>query len=620
MIHKFDGLFGCVTYAAGGKKLIQTRGKDGIGRVVTKRVEHVKGLPQLAGIVDGEMYVTGEFMIHKSLFAKHWAGKKIDGEEPYKSSRNFVGGIINTGVQTPTTRKAQQHITFIAHGLHFGKKRPANISEPTSKYEELTLLERLGFITELHPVRKRGKKAQTKRDKLIAVRYEIQTTGRVDGKPVDAEDYLDRIDRKLREGSAYNAPSFRILVTKEQVTPTLLKRLMVLFSRAYDLRQDGLVIECNDYKVRKKLKMELAETPEYARAVKLSREEQEHAWGVCGKLEWNYNKGGVHTPTSILKTSVELAEASCKRALAHNWLFVKEKRLGPGAKIKMIRAGDIIPYILEVKTTRKQGEWPTKCIWCKGKLKDNGTDLYCPNLSCEGLRYIQVQSFFSKIGVDQMGAGKIDRLWDAGFQSIEEIFNVTTRDLLKIEGFAKKSAMQLVENIQNCLQGVKLADLMHATTLFGDENSGLGSTKLQWIVDKFGPGVLLQGFTPDRASLSSIKGIGPTGIEQFQAGLPRFLKLYRHLKLWIKLSDGEKPKLKSKRLSGKQFVFTKFRDHDLIELIKSHGGVVSNAIKKTTTAVFSAGGSNKTARAKDLDVRVVPSNEAKSFVAKLLKK
>lgn len=61
---------------------------------------------------------------------------------------------------------------------------------------------------------------------------------------------------------------------------------------------------------------------------------------------WQVGKGGAITPVAILNP-IEIDDATISKASLHNMKFIRDKELEIGCQVKVIRSGDIIPYIVE---------------------------------------------------------------------------------------------------------------------------------------------------------------------------------------------------------------------------------------------------------------------------------
>lgn len=140
---------------------------------------------------------------------------------------------------------------------------------------------------------------------------------------------------------------------------------------------DGIVITANDINI-------VDSAIEYtATAFKFPAETKET---IIREIEWNLSKTKYLVPT-IIVDSVRLSGATVSRAAGCNAKRVLDMKWGVGAKVKMTRSGEVIPYI-ESTITPAEPEMPTTCPSCHSALIWDGVHLKCPNTEC---RDIQIQ-------------------------------------------------------------------------------------------------------------------------------------------------------------------------------------------------------------------------------------
>lgn len=261
---------------------------------------------------------------------------------------------------------------------------------------------------------------------------------------------------------------------------------------------------------------------------------------------------------------------------------------------------------------------PARCPHCKTSLKwtKSKTDLFCPSKTCIGAKSEDVHAFFNTLGAEFFSTATVDQLIEEGYDSVYKILKLKKKDLLKLEGFQETKAEKVIESIQDCVTDIRLADLMHASNCFSTENSGLGSRKLQLFIDAIGQKQLIKAFETDgnficSKDIENVKGLAENSIIVFNDGVDKFTKLYKKIQKYITF---EKPKkLKSKKLDGKSYCFTGFRDKILEQYIISNGGKLGS-VNKNTTALFCADSSTlKAQKAKELGVKIVLANNANKY-------
>ena len=127
----------------------------------------------------------------------------------------------------------------------------------------------------------------------------------------------------------------------------------------YDI--DGLIITDNG-----KHKRNTSGNPKYSFAFKNLLEDQIVETEVID-VEWNISKDGLIKPRVNVK-SVVIDGVSVNYVTGHNAKNINDNGIGKGAKIKLTRAGEVIPYILEVIKKVKPSEPNVKFKWNSSKV------------------------------------------------------------------------------------------------------------------------------------------------------------------------------------------------------------------------------------------------------------
>ena len=101
-------------------------------------------------------------------------------------------------------------------------------------------------------------------------------------------------------------------------------------------------------------------------------------------IEWNLSKTKYLVPT-VLVSPIELSGATVSRVAGNNAKNIVESGLGIGAKVKMYRSGQVIPYIDEV-IEKVPAVLPDKCPCCGADLPWKGVHLVCDNPDCADMK------------------------------------------------------------------------------------------------------------------------------------------------------------------------------------------------------------------------------------------
>ena len=204
--------------------------------------------------------------------------------------------------------------------------------------------------------------------------------------------------------------------------------------------------------------------PEHSFAFKMVLSEQIAETLVLDVI-WNPSKDGYLKPTVQIQP-VFLSGAEINYVTGCNAKNIIDNGIGTGAKISIIRSGDVIPDIKEVLISTE----PTLPNISNDEYSWNSTnvDFVLNDLSLNKDVQIKIiTKFFKTIKVDGMGEGIIKKLYESSFDSISKILAMTFEDFINIEGFQDKLANKIYTNINNSIKTVSLSELIVTTNIFG---------------------------------------------------------------------------------------------------------------------------------------------------------
>ncbi|HEX9699478.1 MAG TPA: NAD-dependent DNA ligase LigA [Acidobacteriota bacterium] len=167
---------------------------------------------------------------------------------------------------------------------------------------------------------------------------------------------------------------------------------------------------------------------------------------------------GTLTPVAQL-APVEVGGVTISRASLHNYDQVREKDIRPGDKVRVARAGDVIPYVVERVDSRPDRErpapfeMPSRCPVCDAHVVREGAYFVCSGgISCRAQLLGAVEHYASRHALDIEGLGEktVRQLMDEGLirNSIADIYELTVEKLLPLERFGQKKAENLVRAIE----------------------------------------------------------------------------------------------------------------------------------------------------------------------------
>ena len=382
---------------------------------------------------------------------------------------------------------------------------------------------------------------------------------------------------------------------------------------------DGIVVS----DISKYYEIVKDKNPEHSFAFK-SIHTLEQAEVIVSKVEWNVSKDMYMKPI-VMFNEIELDNVKIKQATGFNGAYIEKNVIGPGSRIIIIRSGNVIPHIHSVITPSANGKPSMPVV--DYKWNDTHVDIMMVNKSGDKNRDYDIKNlvyFMKTASIENMGPGNISKIYDAGFDDIKKIVNITKADLLKINGFKEKTA----ENIINAVAVIKKIDcliLMDASNIMG---RGFSYKKIKLITDAY-PSILLHD-KKSRATTSKInagdlmkvEGIAETSAKLFLNNLPKFYDFYDNLGIKCK-GDTKTPAAATAaaaiatsinpNISGKSFVFTGFRDKDLEAYIIRMGGFIKTSISKNTDYLVVADlneNSTKVDKARSIGVPIILRDNA----------
>ena len=547
---KIDGAAVSLTYEDGVLVTGVTRGNGVEGEDVTTNLRTVLDLPlRLRGKGwPKKVEVRGEVYLPKSQFAETNKQREKAGEAPYANPRNAAAGALRQLDPKKTRARGLRVFTFQVEA-------PGQKLGIDSQQELLEALLEWGLPVEPHHKRVPD---------LAAAHQEIA---------------------KL-----------------QMLLPTL------------DYGADGVAVKVDNRALYAELGTIGNREPRWAVARKFAPEVQ---ITQLREIRINVGRTGALNPYAVLEP-VEIGGVTVSNATLHNAELIAAKDIREGDWVEVTRAGEVIPQILGPVKARRTGsekpyKMPERCPSCGSHVEHPHEEVmtYCPNISCPSRILESIVHFASRSAMDVRGLGyeRVRALLDAKLiEDVADLYEITPRQLLTLEGFAEKSAQQLVDAIA-ASKDRPLSSLLFA---LGIRHVGAQGAKL--LARHFGTMDALAGASAEE--IGEVRGIGPA-IADAVAGFfaePRNRKLIERLeKLGLTLKEtatatGPRP------LADQTFVVTgtlpTLSRQQARDLIEAAGGHVSDGLsKKTTAVVVGADPGSKLEKAKSLGVEQIDEAE-----------
>jgi DNA ligase (NAD+) len=374
---------------------------------------------------------------------------------------------------------------------------------------------------------------------------------------------------------------------------------------------DGIVIKLDNLRARERLGA-TSHHPRWAFAFKFPpRKEITRVLAIVASV----GRTGVVTPIALLRP-VELGGVTVSRASLHNREEVARKDVREGDRVRVQRAGDVIPQVVERvdepgRTRGAPFRMPEKCLSCGTALVERGPYTVCPNsFECPAQLVGRIVHFASREALDIEGLGdETAKLFvEHGLvRQLPDLFDITVEQLVALEGFAQKSATNLVDAIRRASR-VELSRF-----LYGLGIPEVGVAVARDLARHFGAFAAIRDASVE--DLDAVEGVGPKMAEQIHG----FFHHPRNRRTLDELLDGKVTLVEGaaragRALGGVKFVFTgtleRLSRREAERLVTAHGAKATSSVSgETDYLVAGANAGSKAAKARELGVTTLSEAE-----------
>ena len=378
----------------------------------------------------------------------------------------------------------------------------------------------------------------------------------------------------LIEMSGLNVVYNNTTIIREQLNSEFLTNLLLTWRECMvEYEIDGIIITCDAAAFPHKS----GGNPEHSFAFKTASGGQEAEVRVVDVI-WTPSQDGYLKPRVRIEPT-SIGGVVVEYATGFNGAFIRDSGIGPDAVVRLIRSGDVIPYIVETITpvTPKMPD-DVEYTWTSTDV-----DIILVNPEDSSIvREKNITGFFTSLGVDGLSAGNVKRLMTAGFDTVKKILDMSPTDFLKVDGFKDKMSAKLHTNIREKFASATLQQILVGSNLIG---RGFGEKKVAKIFESY-PNVLEER---NVSKLAAIPGFSQKTATEFIQNVPRFMAFLEEIG-WeggmAGVVDPMSGMAGGNKLAGKSVVLTGFRDKELEAAIIAQGGSVTGAVSKNTFALI----------------------------------
>ena len=380
---------------------------------------------------------------------------------------------------------------------------------------------------------------------------------------------------------------------------------------------DGVVAKVNRLDLQERLG-EVSRSPRWAIAFKFKAQQ---GTTTVKDIVPSVGRTGIVTPVAEL-APVVVGGVTISSASLHNMDEVVRKDVRIRDTIVVERAGDVIPYVVEVLREARKGNerrfrMPARCPECNSPvLREEGAAAYrCIGMQCPAKRREVLRHFASKnaLNIDGLGEKLVEQLVERGLvKDVGDLYGVTSAQLELLDRMGRKSAENLVGAIEQSKQ-TTLARLINGLGI-----PNVGEHLAAVLAEEFGSIDALQDASED--ALLAVHEIGPETAAEIRVffGLTQNRQIVTRL-----LKAGVKPVVERRKrvgpLQGKVFVLTgalSISRDEMLRRLREYGAKIAGSVSRNTDyVVVGTDPGAKAEKARRLGVTVLDEKQLDRLLA-----
>ena len=375
---------------------------------------------------------------------------------------------------------------------------------------------------------------------------------------------------------------------------------------------DGAVIKLDNLAQRENLGA-TAKFPRWAAAYKYPPEIKST---VVENIVVQVGRTGVLTPKAVVRP-VRLAGTTVTNATLHNQDFISQRDIRIGDTVKIRKAGEIIPEILEVDLSlrpsdAKPYQIPMVCPVCGAPVEkdEEGAFLRCTGAECPAQLSRNIAHFVSRdaMDIDGLGDSIVESLIEKGLiHSAADIYYLNMEEISSLW----KSGTTAAKKLLDAIEASKQQDLSRLIYALGIRQVGTKTGKVLAATFESLDNLMVAS----EEALMEVPDIGGITAQSIHSWFAQ--PQSQHLIMRLRqagVNFQSQKKVTDNRFAGMTFVLTgalsRFTREEATEQIESFGGKASGSVsKKTTYVVVGENAGSKERKARELGIPVLTEEE-----------
>jgi DNA ligase (NAD+) len=383
-----------------------------------------------------------------------------------------------------------------------------------------------------------------------------------------------------------------------------------------DFEVDGIVIKVNSLALRAQMGSR-SRTPRWAVAYKFQPRQEITR---LEKITVQVGRTGKLTPVALL-LPVDVGGVTVARASLHNFGEVERLDVRAGDTVRVQRAGDVIPQVVEVIAPGEPREQPfsppDRCPVCGSSVVLEGAYHKCLNrLGCSAQIHRSIRHYCSRgaLDIEGMGEKTIRAFLEQGLiTDLASLYRLSPEKIAPLEGFGELSAENLIKAIDRSRQP------QLDRFLYGLGIPNVGEKTASDIARRFGSFAAIRSCSLEQ--LVGVEGVGPIVAQSMVAFFANSAVQSELDQLLMQVTPQAVVTPLETDISGKTFVFTgslvHFSRSEAQERIELMGAKATSSVStKTDYVVCGPGAGAKMEKARDLGIRILNEEEFLELIRK----